>query len=69
MNLAISSSNLIIISVYKFQLERTYIIFHRLHRAGGRSIAWDASDYPSGVYFARLEAGGSSQTAKMVLLN
>lgn len=36
--------------------------------AGYHTIAWQASDFPSGVYFARLEAGGRSENVKMVLL-
>ena len=35
---------------------------------GYHTIAWHADDYPSGVYFARLEAGERSENIKMVLL-
>jgi hypothetical protein len=36
--------------------------------AGRHAIAWDANNAASGVYFARMEAGGESQSIKMVLL-
>jgi hypothetical protein len=36
--------------------------------AGGHAIVWDAEDAASGVYFARLEAGGYTESIKMVLL-
>jgi hypothetical protein len=36
--------------------------------AGRYSADWDASDYPSGIYFYRLEAGSFSQTKKMILV-
>jgi hypothetical protein len=36
--------------------------------AGRHSVVWDAADITSGVYFARMEAGGESQSIKMVLL-
>jgi hypothetical protein len=36
--------------------------------AGRHSVVWDAKEAASGVYFARLEAGGRSQTVKMLLL-
>lgn len=36
--------------------------------AGSYTITWDASNAPSGVYFYRLDAGGSSSTKKMLLI-
>jgi hypothetical protein len=36
--------------------------------AGVHNVRFDASDYPSGVYFARLQAGGISKSVKMLLL-
>jgi hypothetical protein len=36
--------------------------------AGQHEIVFDGSDLPSGIYFARLEAGGISKTQKMILL-
>ncbi len=35
---------------------------------GSYSVDWDASNFPSGVYFYKLEAGDFSQTKKMVLI-
>ncbi|UCC80254.1 MAG: T9SS type A sorting domain-containing protein [Candidatus Zixiibacteriota bacterium] len=37
-------------------------------KAGRHSILWDGDGVASGVYFARMEAGGYSQSIKMVLL-
>ncbi len=36
--------------------------------AGERSVTWNAADMPSGIYFARLEAAGTSRTMKLTLL-
>ena len=36
--------------------------------AGHKSITWDASSLPSGVYLCRLETGGVAQTRKMLLV-
>jgi len=36
--------------------------------AGSHSVTFDASGRPSGVYFARLTAGGRSQMKKLVLM-
>jgi hypothetical protein len=35
---------------------------------GSYEVEWDASNYPSGVYFYKLEAGSFSQTKKLVLI-
>lgn len=37
-------------------------------KAGRHSIVWDARDTASGVYFARMVAGGEARSIKMVLL-
>ncbi|UCC80255.1 MAG: T9SS type A sorting domain-containing protein [Candidatus Zixiibacteriota bacterium] len=37
-------------------------------QAGRHTIVWDAKDASSGVYFAHMNAGGSEQSIKMVLL-
>jgi hypothetical protein len=36
--------------------------------AGRHSVVWNAADVASGVYFARMKAGGESESIKMVLL-
>ena len=36
--------------------------------AGEHEIAWDASNYPSGVYLCRLSSGGASVTERVVVL-
>jgi len=56
------------LTVYNIQGQRVAELVRGICEAGEHSITWEASDYPSGVYFARLEVGPSSRTAKMVLL-
>ncbi|MCX6160216.1 MAG: T9SS type A sorting domain-containing protein [Ignavibacteriae bacterium] len=36
--------------------------------AGSYNVSWDASQYPSGVYFYRITAEGFSDTKKLLLL-
>jgi Secretion system C-terminal sorting domain len=43
------------------------LLNEQLH-PGSYSVDWDASNYPSGVYFYKLEAGVYIQTKKMVLI-
>jgi hypothetical protein len=64
----LNQPGIVTLSVYNIQGQRIAELFRGIRQAGEHSITWDASDYPSGIYFARLEAGGSSKTAKMVLL-
>jgi hypothetical protein len=43
-------------------------LLNREIEAGEHSVVWDASGYPSGVYFCRLEDGMSIQTKKLTLM-
>lgn len=36
--------------------------------AGSYKVDWDAAEYPSGIYFYRLESGDFTQTRKMILI-
>jgi hypothetical protein len=36
--------------------------------AGNHNIIWDASRFPSGIYFYRLQSGSSTQTRKLLIL-
>ena len=44
------------------------LIGNRIMSEGTYSLDWDAASLPSGVYFCRLEAGGTVQMRKMTLL-
>jgi len=56
------------ISIYNLLGQRVAIVFEGISKAGEHTITWDAAAFPSGVYFARLEAGEHSENIKMVLL-
>jgi photosystem II stability/assembly factor-like uncharacterized protein len=47
--------------------EITTLVNEKL-KSGEYNMEWDASDYPSGVYYYRLTAGSKTETKKMVLL-
>ncbi|MDP8229453.1 MAG: T9SS type A sorting domain-containing protein, partial [Candidatus Electryoneaceae bacterium] len=66
-----------------FTLDRTEHISLKLYNLTGRevgnllddvtnighhSLSWDASEFPSGLYFVRLEAGNRNKTAKIALV-
>ncbi len=48
--------------------QKVATLFDGMQEAGEHTITWDAAEFPSGVYFARLEAGEHSENIKMVLL-
>ncbi|MEE9554756.1 MAG: T9SS type A sorting domain-containing protein [candidate division Zixibacteria bacterium] len=67
-NYSLSKTSFVIVSIYNVlgQLETT--VFEGIQQAGRQSITWDADDYPSGVYFARVETDKRSANIRMVLL-
>jgi hypothetical protein len=56
------------IDIYNILGQRIATIFEELQQAGEYTTTWDASAFPSGVYFARLRTSNNSQSIKMVLL-
>jgi len=44
------------------------VLVNQQLQPGTYEVSWDASAYPSGVYYYRLEAGLFSETKKMVLI-
>ena len=56
------------IAIYNLLGQRVATIFDGEKQAGRHTITWDAEGFPTGVYFARLEAGKYSDNIKMVLL-
>lgn len=56
------------IDIYNILGERVETIFDGSRQAGQHTIIWDASDYPSGVYFARINSPYASNNIKMTLI-
>ncbi|HLP17785.1 MAG TPA: S8 family peptidase [Bacteroidota bacterium] len=53
--------------VYDVLGRETAVLIDRMIEAGAHTTEWNASQYPSGVYFFRLEAGEFSATKKLLL--
>jgi hypothetical protein len=56
------------IEIYNILGQRVEVLFEGNKLAGPHSITWNADDYPSGLYFARMTAGERTDNIKMVLL-
>ena len=56
------------ISIYNLLGQCVATILEGEQEAGSHSVVWHAEHFPSGVYFAWLDAGEYSQSVKMVLL-
>lgn len=58
----------VVISIYNLLGQRVATVFQGKQEAGEHMLTCNATDFPSGVYFARLEEAGRSDSIKMVLL-
>ncbi len=56
------------ISVYDIQGQNLSVIVNEVQNAGEHSVIWDASSFPSGVYFYRIESGSFTASKKMILV-
>lgn len=65
---ALGEKSEIKLSVFNIIGQRIITLATGLQDAGLHKLIWNAKNIPSGVYYARLEAGEGSQTVKMVLL-
>jgi hypothetical protein len=59
---------LVAIKVYDILGKEVVKLVSRWYEPGYHAMTWDASDFPSGLYFYRMTMGGYSRTIKMMLL-
>lgn len=58
----------VVLSVYDITGKFIFGLIDQKQGAGNHKVKWDASNYPSGVYFYKIAAGSHSATGKMVLI-
>ena len=68
LNYSLPQSGPVTLSIYNLLGQHVETVFEGERPAGNHVITWDASEFPSGVYFARLKTPESSRSIKMVLL-
>ena len=64
----IASNNFVKLVIYDVLGREVAKLVNQQMQPGSYSVDWDASNYSSGVYFYKLEAGDYTQTRKMVLI-
>ena len=56
------------LTIYDLLGRRVEVLMDEYRQAGVHTVNFDASDYPSGIYFARLETNNATKSIKMLLL-
>jgi len=65
---ALPENSTVNLSIYNLAGEKITTLVDEKQTAGYNFVAWDASDYSSGIYFYRLTAGDFTETKRMTLL-
>jgi len=60
--------NFVSLKVYDILGNEVAALVNEKQNAGAYSVEFDGSDYPSGVYYYRLETGDFGETKRMVFL-
>jgi hypothetical protein len=56
------------LKIYSIDGREVAILVNEQMRPGSYEVMWDATNYPVGVYFYKLEAGSCAESRKMVLM-
>ncbi|UCC79596.1 MAG: T9SS type A sorting domain-containing protein [Candidatus Zixiibacteriota bacterium] len=64
----LSGRSYLSITIYNILGQEVANLYSGIKPPGVHTLTWNAGDYPSGVYFARLEAGNITKSMKMILL-
>lgn len=64
----LSKSSVVNIEIFNLLGQKVVSLTNELYSAGRHTIAWNASNYSSGIYFYRLTAGDVIQTKKLMLI-
>ena len=68
LDFTLPQSGYLTISVFDVTGKEVATLFNGPLSSGAGTVTWNAENIPSGVYFARLESGGSAQTRKLLLV-
>lgn len=68
LNYNLTEKGFVKIQIYNLLGQQVATLFNGTRQAGEYRITWNATNFPSGIYFARLETSKQTETIKMVLL-
>ena len=64
----IPSEGLVTLKVYDILGHEISVLMNEKLHPGSYNVVWDADNFPSGVYYYKLQSGSFSETRKMILL-
>jgi len=64
----ISGNSYVVLKIYDITGKEAAELVNMKQSPGVYEVQWNASEYSSGVYFCRLDAGGTTDTKKLVLI-
>jgi hypothetical protein len=67
-NFSLPAREFVTITVYDILGNEVEVLVNEFMNEGSHNISWDASRFASGVYFYRINAGGFTETKKMLLI-
>jgi hypothetical protein len=67
-NYNMPESGPVTLAIYDLLGRKVAALYDGLQSLGPHRQAWDAGDFPSGIYFGRLQVGGKAQNIKVTLV-
>ena len=65
---SLSQPSFVTLNIYNALGEKIATLTEKDFSAGAHSFEWDASEFSSGIYFYRIEAGSFIETKKMIFM-
>ena len=67
-NFSLPASGRVKLEVFNSLGQKIASLINATKESGNHSVIWNAEQFPSGIYFYRLQSGGFVQTKKMLLV-
>jgi enterochelin esterase-like enzyme len=64
----VSGTNHVTLTVYNMHGQEVLTLVNEIKKPGSYEVIWNATNYPGGVYFYKLEAGSLTESRKMLVL-